>query len=213
MTTCLYRGKNVGDFWSNQTAMLMSVEEPAGALVANLLEGMKFGLGPTIAVRKEALEKIGGEGKVLEFFGERFYSGQPDPQGGIPGGAFRPRDRSHREPEHVPENAAEPVAVESDGAVLPAEGLSGHGADLCDAVRDSGIAGRGIVGTLGLGSGLAGVGGGEPVDHGVCGGMDGVARPAAAAEDLALSHAGFAGIYCVVHEFRRNEDCLAEQPV
>src|ERR1700751_2638744 len=59
MTTCLYRGKNVGDFWSNQTAMLMSVEEPAGALVANLLEGMKFGLGPTIAVRKEALGKIG----------------------------------------------------------------------------------------------------------------------------------------------------------
>ena len=59
MATCLYRGKNVGDFWSKQTAMLMSVEEPAGALVANLLEGMKFGLGPTIAVRKEALEQIG----------------------------------------------------------------------------------------------------------------------------------------------------------
>jgi ceramide glucosyltransferase len=75
MTTCLYRGKNVGDFWSNQTAMLMSVEEPAGALVANLLEGMKFGLGPSIAVRKEALEKIGGYEKFYDYSANDFILG------------------------------------------------------------------------------------------------------------------------------------------
>ena len=75
MTTCLYRGKNVGDFWSNQTAMLMSVEEPAGVLVANLLEGMKFGLGPTIAVRKEALEEIGGYGKFYDYSANDFILG------------------------------------------------------------------------------------------------------------------------------------------
>jgi ceramide glucosyltransferase len=75
MSTCLYRGKNVGDFWSNQTAMLMSVEEPAGALVANLLEGMKFGLGPTIAVRKEALEKIGGYEKFYDYSANDFILG------------------------------------------------------------------------------------------------------------------------------------------
>jgi len=75
MTTCLYRGKNVGDFWSNQTAMLMSVEEPAGALVANLLEGMKFGLGPTIAVRKEALEEIGGYEKFYDYSANDFILG------------------------------------------------------------------------------------------------------------------------------------------
>jgi ceramide glucosyltransferase len=75
MSTCLYRGKNVGDFWSNQTAMLMSVEEPAGALVANLLEGMKFGLGPTIAVRKEALDKIGGYEKFFDYSANDFILG------------------------------------------------------------------------------------------------------------------------------------------
>src|SRR5262249_13839348 len=75
MTTCLYRGKNVGDFWSNQTAMLMSVEEPAGVLVANLLEGMKFGLGPTIAVRKEALEEIGGYEKFCDYSANDFILG------------------------------------------------------------------------------------------------------------------------------------------
>lgn len=75
MTTCLYRGKNVGDFWSNQTAMLMSVEEPAGVLVANLLEGMKFGLGPTIAVRREALEEIGGYEKFYDYSANDFILG------------------------------------------------------------------------------------------------------------------------------------------
>ena len=75
MTTCLYRGKNVGDFWSNQTAMLMSVEEPAGVLVANLLEGMKFGLGPTIAVRKEALAEVGGYEKFYDYSANDFILG------------------------------------------------------------------------------------------------------------------------------------------
>jgi len=75
MATCLYRGKNVGDFWSNQTAMLMSVEEPAGVLVANLLEGMKFGLGPTIAVRKEALEQVGGYERFHDYSANDFILG------------------------------------------------------------------------------------------------------------------------------------------
>jgi ceramide glucosyltransferase len=75
MTTCLYRGKNVGDFWSNQSALCMSVEEPAGVLVANLLEGMKFGLGPTIAVRKEALEEIGGYEKFHDYSANDFILG------------------------------------------------------------------------------------------------------------------------------------------
>lgn len=75
MTTCLYRGKNVGDFWSNQSAMCMSVEEPAGVLVANLLEGMKFGLGPTIAIRKGVLEQIGGYEKFFDYSANDFILG------------------------------------------------------------------------------------------------------------------------------------------
>ena len=75
MTTCLYRGKNVGDFWSNQTAMLMSVEEPAGVLVANLLEGMRFGLGPTIGLRKEVLEQVGGYEKFYDYSANDFILG------------------------------------------------------------------------------------------------------------------------------------------
>jgi ceramide glucosyltransferase len=66
MLTCLYRGLHTGGFWSILDAVGMSVEMTAGVLVANLVEGMKFGLGPTIVVRKDALEKVGG----YEFLGQ-----------------------------------------------------------------------------------------------------------------------------------------------
>src|ERR1700719_982481 len=46
MVTCVYRGKNAGGFWSGMDAIGMSVEMTAGVVTANLLEGMKFGLGP-----------------------------------------------------------------------------------------------------------------------------------------------------------------------
>ena len=38
----------------------MSVEMTAGVLTANLVEGMQFLLGPTMAVRRSAVERIGG---------------------------------------------------------------------------------------------------------------------------------------------------------
>jgi len=75
MVTCVYRGKNLGGFWSALDAIGMSVEMTAGVLVANLLEGMKFGLGPTIAVRKDALAKIGGYPSVGDYFSNDFAIG------------------------------------------------------------------------------------------------------------------------------------------
>ena len=75
MVTCLYRGKNAGGFWSALDAIGMSVEMSAGVVTANLLEGMKFGLGPTIAVRKDALERIGGYGVLGDYFSNDFAIG------------------------------------------------------------------------------------------------------------------------------------------
>jgi ceramide glucosyltransferase len=43
--------------------------------VANLLEGMKFGLAPTIAVKKEALAKIGGYEVLGEYCANDFMIG------------------------------------------------------------------------------------------------------------------------------------------
>jgi ceramide glucosyltransferase len=75
MLTCVYRGKNVGGFWSAVHAVGMSVEMTAGVVTANLLEGMKFGLGPTIVVRRDALEKIGGYSVLGEYFANDFVIG------------------------------------------------------------------------------------------------------------------------------------------
>jgi ceramide glucosyltransferase len=75
MLTCLYRGKNAGGFWSGLDAIGMSVEMSAGVLTANLLEGMKFGLGPTIVARKDSVENIGGYRALGEYFSNDFVIG------------------------------------------------------------------------------------------------------------------------------------------
>lgn len=75
MVTCVYRGLNTGGFWSALDAIGMSVEMTAGVLVANLLEGIKFGLGPTIVVRRDALEAIGGYRALGDYFSNDFMIG------------------------------------------------------------------------------------------------------------------------------------------
>jgi ceramide glucosyltransferase len=75
MLTCLYRGLSRGGIWSALDASGMSVEMTAGVLVANLLEGMKFGLGPTIAVRRRALDAIGGFKALGNYFSNDFVIG------------------------------------------------------------------------------------------------------------------------------------------
>jgi ceramide glucosyltransferase len=75
MLTCLYRGKNAAGFFSGLTAIGMSVEMTAGVLVANLLEGMKFGLGPTTVVRKDSLAKIGGYTALRDYIANDFAIG------------------------------------------------------------------------------------------------------------------------------------------
>jgi ceramide glucosyltransferase len=76
MVTCLYRGKNVAGFCSGMTALGMSVEMTAGVVVANLLEGIRFGLGPTIAVKKEAVARIGGYAALGEYFANDYMIGK-----------------------------------------------------------------------------------------------------------------------------------------
>jgi ceramide glucosyltransferase len=75
LVTCVYRGKNVAGFFSGLTAIGMSVEMTAGVLVANLLEGMKFGLGPTTVVRKDSLARIGGYTALQDYIAYDFAIG------------------------------------------------------------------------------------------------------------------------------------------
>jgi ceramide glucosyltransferase len=70
--TCAFRGKSAGGVWGEVDAIGQSVEFTAGVVTANLLEGMKFGLGPTIVVRKDSLAKIGGFAAAREYLSNDF---------------------------------------------------------------------------------------------------------------------------------------------
>jgi ceramide glucosyltransferase len=55
--------------------MGMSVEMTSGVLVANLLEGMQFALGPSMVMRQNSVEKIGGFEKVAQYYADDFVLG------------------------------------------------------------------------------------------------------------------------------------------
>jgi ceramide glucosyltransferase len=76
MVTCLYRGVPTGGWWSKLEALGMSVEMTSGAIVANLLEGMKFALGPTMAIRRDALEAVGGFEPLADYCADDYVLGR-----------------------------------------------------------------------------------------------------------------------------------------
>lgn len=76
LATCPYRAVPGRSFWSTLEAVGLNTEFIAGVLVARLLEGMKFALGPTIAVRREALARIGGFDAVKDFLAEDYVMGK-----------------------------------------------------------------------------------------------------------------------------------------
>jgi ceramide glucosyltransferase len=75
VVTCLYRGVPAGGFWSQLEALGMSVEMPSGVLVADMLEGMKFALGPTMATRTDVVTMLGGMRALADYCADDFVLG------------------------------------------------------------------------------------------------------------------------------------------
>ncbi|HWC17124.1 MAG TPA: bacteriohopanetetrol glucosamine biosynthesis glycosyltransferase HpnI [Terriglobales bacterium] len=75
MTTCLYRGLPAGGFWTELEALGFSVEMSAGVVVADLLEGMKFALGPTMTVRRQCIDALGGFGFMADYCADDYILG------------------------------------------------------------------------------------------------------------------------------------------
>jgi ceramide glucosyltransferase len=76
--TCLYRGVVAGhgnSIWAYLEGVGMSIEMPAGVLVARMLEGMQFLLGPTMAVRRRCVEEIGGFQSLGQYCSDDFLLG------------------------------------------------------------------------------------------------------------------------------------------
>ncbi len=76
VATCPYRAVAGGSFWSRLEATGMNTDFWGGALVARMLEGMKFAVGPTIAARRRVLDSIGGMARLKDYLAEDFVMGQ-----------------------------------------------------------------------------------------------------------------------------------------
>jgi ceramide glucosyltransferase len=73
--TCLYRGVADEGIWSKLEAAGMSVEMTSGVLVANMMEGMQFTLGPTMAVRRSCVDEMGGFAYLGPYCADDFVLG------------------------------------------------------------------------------------------------------------------------------------------
>jgi ceramide glucosyltransferase len=76
VATCPYRAVAGSSFWSRMEATGMNTDFLAGVLVARLLEGMQFAIGPTIAARRSALASIGGFDRLKDYLAEDFVMGK-----------------------------------------------------------------------------------------------------------------------------------------
>jgi ceramide glucosyltransferase len=75
LVTCMYRGDPAADFWSLLEALGMSVEMPSGVVMADMLEGIRFALGPAVALRRDALEAIGGIRSTADYYSDDYVLG------------------------------------------------------------------------------------------------------------------------------------------
>jgi len=76
MATCPYRAVPGRSFWSRLEATGMNTDFWGGALVARMLEGMRFAVGPTIVARRRVLQSIGGFARLKHYLAEDFVMGQ-----------------------------------------------------------------------------------------------------------------------------------------
>jgi ceramide glucosyltransferase len=76
LITCPYLAVAGRSIWSRLEAIGMNTELLGGVLVARMLEGMRFALGCTVAVRRSVLDDMGGFSYLQEFLAEDFVIGR-----------------------------------------------------------------------------------------------------------------------------------------
>ena len=76
VATCPYRAVPGASFWSHLEATGMNTDFWGSALVARMLEGMHFAVGPTIVARRNVLQSIGGFARLKDYLAEDFVLGK-----------------------------------------------------------------------------------------------------------------------------------------
>lgn len=83
VATCPYQAIGGPSLWSRLEAVGMNTEFLAGLLVARMLEGVKFAVGPTMYVKRGVIEQVGGWKELSEFLAEDFVIGQRAAEKGL----------------------------------------------------------------------------------------------------------------------------------
>ncbi len=77
MVTCLYRGIAASTLGSQLESLGISTDFCPGVLVARQLEnGLRFGLGSTLAFRRTDLERIGGFHSIVDYLADDYELGR-----------------------------------------------------------------------------------------------------------------------------------------
>ncbi len=76
VATCPYRAVPGPSFWARLETTGMNTDFWASALVARMIEGVRFAVGPTIVARRSVLESIGGFDCLKDYLAEDFVMGQ-----------------------------------------------------------------------------------------------------------------------------------------
>lgn len=76
VATCPYRAIPGPSLWSRLEATGMNTDFWGNALVARMLDGMHFAVGPTIAARRHVLQSIGGFDRLKDYLAEDFVMGK-----------------------------------------------------------------------------------------------------------------------------------------
>ncbi len=75
LVTCLYRASAGASLWTQLEALGMNSEFVGGVLMARLLHRVDFALGPTLAIGREMLARIGGFHELRRYLAEDFVMG------------------------------------------------------------------------------------------------------------------------------------------
>src|SRR5207244_3570248 len=76
VVTCLYRAKPNGSLASRLEALSVNTDFVPLVLVSNAIEPLSYALGATIAIKREALEAIGGFQRVRDLLADDYHIGR-----------------------------------------------------------------------------------------------------------------------------------------
>ena len=152
---CMYRGIAAGGgLWARLEAVGMSVEMTAGVLVARMMEGMQFVLGPTMAFRRDVIRRMGGFKVTADYCADDFVLGNETYKLG------QTVVLSHHAIDHIVINLSLMASLKhqvrwmKSTRFLAAEGALRNGADVQHAVRIVGLAAGLLLGHRGWGVAL-----------------------------------------------------------